>query len=79
MYKRSEKPSEIDLEEKNKMEKLIAEKQMYDEKVSKVTGFVGAFQNKYSRRPSQEEIISNLKDEVDVPEIRVITEQMEAN
>lgn len=76
VYKRSEKPSEIDIEEKNKIEKLITEKNLYNEKVSKVTGFVGAFQNKYSRRPSQEEIMSNLKNEVDVPEIRIITGQM---
>lgn len=79
VYKRSEKPSEIDIFEKNKIEKLIAEKQMYDEKISKVSGFVCAFQNKYSRRPSQEEIISNLKDEVDVPDIKIITEQIDTN
>lgn len=79
LYKRSEKPSEIDIEEKNKIEKLLTEKQMYDENVSKVTGFVGAFQNKYSRRPSQEEIFSNLKNEVDAPDIKIITEQMSAN
>jgi hypothetical protein len=79
VYKRSEKPSEIDISEKNKIEKLITEKQMYDEKISKVTSFVGTFQNKYSRRPSQEEIISNLKDEVDVPDIKIITEQIDTN
>jgi hypothetical protein len=79
VYKRSEKPSEIDIEEKNKIERLISEKQIYNEKISKVTDFVGAFQNKYSRRPSQEEIFSNLKDEIDVPEIRIITEQLNAN
>ena len=79
VYKRSEKPSEIDIEERNKIEKLITEKHIYDEKVSKVNGFIGAFQNKYSRRPSQEEIFSNLKDEVDVPDIKIITDQMDAN
>lgn len=79
VYKRSDKPSEIDIEEKNKIEKLITEKYLYNEKVSKVNGFIGAFQNKYSRRPSQEEIFSNLKNEVDIPEIRIITEQIDSN
>tara|TARA_B100000768_G_scaffold49240_3_gene48042 strand:- start:11404 stop:12249 length:846 start_codon:yes stop_codon:yes gene_type:complete len=79
VYKRSDNPSEIDIEEKNKIEKLITEKYLYNEKVSKVNGFIGAFQNKYSRRPSQEEIFSNLKNEVDIPEIRIITEQIDSN
>ena len=79
VYKRSDKPSEIDIEEKNKIEKLITEKYLYNEKVSKVNGFIGAFQNKYSRRPSQEEIFSNLKNEVGIPEIRIITEQIDSN
>ena len=70
---------EIDIEEKNKIEKLITEKYLYNEKVSKVNGFIGAFQNKYSRRPSQEEIFPNLKNEVGIPEIRIITEQIDSN
>lgn len=77
LYKRNEKQSEIDTVERNKIEKLIVEKSLYDEKFSKVNNFISTFKNKYSRRPSQEEIISNLKDEVELPDIRIIADQIE--
>ena len=73
VYKRSDKITEIDLAEKNKLEKMIYEKQEYNQKISKVTGFIENFQNKYSRRPSQDEIFSNLKNELDMPEIKIIS------
>lgn len=76
VYKRIEKQYEIDLVEKNKMEKIIVEKNLYDEKFSKVNTFISTFQNKYSRRPSQEEIISNLKDDIELPDIKIISDQI---
>lgn len=76
VYKRTEKNIEFDLAEKNKIEKLINEKQEYTEKFSKVSNFISTFQNKYSRRPSQEEIVSNLKNELEVPDIKIITDQL---
>ncbi len=79
VYKRSDKILELDLAEKNKIEQMINEKQEYNEKICKVTDFIYTFQNKYSRRPSQEEIASNLKNQVDVPEIKIITEQIHTN
>jgi len=77
VYKRTDKITEIELTEKNKLEKMITEKQDYDHKFSKVTNFINTFQNKYSRRPSQEEIFSNLKNEVGVPEIKIIIQQID--
>lgn len=76
VYKRTEKNIDFDLAEKNKIEKLINEKQEYTEKFSKVSNFISTFQNKYSRRPSQEEIVSNLKNELEVPDIKIITDQL---
>ncbi len=77
VYKRTDKITEIELTEKNKIEKMITEKQDYDQKFSKVTNFINTFQNKYSRRPSREEIFSNLKNEVGVPEIKIIIQQID--
>lgn len=78
VYKRNEKNIDFDLAEKNKIEKLIIEKQEYTEKFSKVSNFISTFQNKYSRRPSQEEILSNLKNELEIPDIKIITDQLSA-
>tara|TARA_B110000977_G_scaffold116766_1_gene150846 strand:+ start:15495 stop:16340 length:846 start_codon:yes stop_codon:yes gene_type:complete len=75
IYKRSEKITEFDLAEKNKFEKLMFEKQEYTKKISKVSEFIYNFENKYSRRPSDEEIISNLKNEVSVADIKIIIDQ----
>lgn len=75
IYKRSEKFTEFDLTEKNKFEKLMFEKQEYTKKISKVNEFIYNFENKYSRRPSHEEIISNLKNEVSVADIKIIIDQ----
>ena len=77
VYKRVEKQYEIDLAEKNKIEKLIVEKNLYDEKFLKVNTFITTFQNKYSRRPSQEEIISNLRDDIELKDIRIISDQIQ--
>lgn len=76
VYKRTDKNIDFDLAEKNKIEKLITEKQEYTEKFSKVSNFISTFQNKYSRRPSQEEILSNLKNELEIPDIKIITDQL---
>lgn len=76
VYKRTDKNIEFDLAEKNKIEKLINEKQEYTEKFSKVSNFISTFQNKYSRRPSQEEILSNLKNELEIPDIKIIIDQL---
>lgn len=76
VYKRSDKISDFDLNEKNKLEKMIIEKQEYIQKSVKVTDFIDNFQNKYSRRPSQEEIFSNLKNEIGVSDIKIITQEI---
>jgi hypothetical protein len=76
VYKRSDKISDFDLNEKNKLEKMIIEKQEYIQKSVKVTDFIDNFQNKYSRRPSQEEIFSNLKNEIGLPDIKIITQEI---
>lgn len=76
VYKRTDKITEFELTERAKIEKMIIEKQDYNHKFSKVTSFINTFQNKYSRRPSYEEIFTNLKHEIDVPEIKIIIEQI---
>lgn len=73
VFQRRDNVIDINVDEKIKYEKIINEKAEYTEKTAKVSDFISTFQNKYSRRPSQEEIISNLKNEISISDIRIIT------
>jgi hypothetical protein len=76
VFKRPDNLIEIDMAEKIKYEKIIIEKEEYTEKAAKVSNFISTFQNKYSRRPSQEEIISNLKNVMTIADINIITSDL---
>lgn len=76
VYKRSEKPSEIDVNEKIRIEKLLYEKEEYKNKSKAVLSFIDTFKSKYGREPSDDELYSNLKDiSLTPPEIKIIVEQ----
>ena len=75
VYKRITKNIEINQSERNKLEKLALDREKYRRNYTKVYEFISTFREKYSRQPSQEEIISNLK-EIDLPEIHVIINEI---
>jgi hypothetical protein len=76
VYKRSEKLSEIDVNEKVRIEKLLFEKEEYKNKSRIILSFIDTFKAKYGREPSDDELYSNLKDlNLTPPEIKIIVEQ----
>ena len=75
VYKRITKNIEINQSERNKLEKLALDREKYRRNYTKVYEFISTFREKYSRPPSQEEIISNLK-EIDLPEIHIIINEI---
>jgi len=75
VYKRITKNVEINQSERNKLEKLAIDREKYRRNYTKVYEFISTFKDKYSRPPSQEEIISNLK-EIDLPEIHIIINEI---
>ena len=75
VYKRITKNIEINQSERNKLEKLALDREKYRRNYTKVYEFISTFREKYSRQPSQEEIISNLK-EIDLPEIHIIINEI---
>tara|TARA_B110000483_G_scaffold231777_1_gene298550 strand:+ start:3581 stop:4426 length:846 start_codon:yes stop_codon:yes gene_type:complete len=75
VYKRITKNIEINQIERNKIEKLALDREKYRRNYTKVYEFISTFKDKYYRQPSQEEIISNLK-EIDLPEIHIIINEI---
>ena len=75
VYKPITKNIEINQSERNKLEKLALDREKYRRNYTKVYEFISTFRDKYSRPPSQEEIISNLK-EIDLPEIHIIINEI---
>lgn len=75
VYKRITKNIEINQSERNKLEKLAIDREKYRRNYTKVYEFISTFKDKYSRPPSQEEIISNVK-EIDLPEIHIIINEI---
>ena len=65
----------IEEQERSKIEKVLVEKEMYKENLLKVRNFNTQFQLKYSRRPSLEEINTNLKD-IDPVELKYIVDDV---
>lgn len=60
VFKRMVKTSDVEQGEKSKLENLIRERENYTKKYNTVSGFITEFTSKYSRKPSKEEITSNL-------------------
>ena len=60
VFKRNVKPMDIEHGEKSKLESLVRERENYRKKYNSVSGFIDEFTVKYSRKPSREEITSNL-------------------
>ena len=75
VYRRITKNIEINQSERNKLEKLALDREKYRRNYTKVYEFISTFKDKYYRPPSQEEIISNLK-EIDLPEIHIIINEI---
>ena len=65
----------IDILEKEKIENEENEKSKHNIKVTMVTNFIDSFTKKYSRRPSVDEILSNLVD-VSAYDLRVIMSEL---
>lgn len=60
VFKRIEKNIDIEHGEKTKLQSLVHERENYRKKYDVVSSFVDEFTVKYSRKPSKEEITSNL-------------------
>lgn len=65
----------IDILEKEKIENEENEKSKHKIKVTMVTNFIDSFTKKYSRRPSVDEILSNLVD-ISAYDLRVIMSEL---
>ncbi len=76
VFKRSTKKLDIEHGERSRIEKLIIERDNYRQNYNKVYEFVVSFREKYSRRPSNEEIISNVT-EIELPEINMIINELQ--
>ena len=75
VFKRSTKRLDIEQGDRSRIEKLIIERDNYRQNYNKVYEFVTSFREKYSRRPSNEEIISNVT-EIELPEINMIINEL---
>ncbi len=64
----------IEKDEKQKLEKLVLERNNYKQKESEVNAFIQEFKDKYSRHPSQDEIFSNVNN-IDSSELKIILKQ----
>lgn len=60
VFKRIVKNIDIEHGEKSKLESLVHERENYRKKYNTVSSFIDDFTIKYSRKPSKEEITSNL-------------------
>tara|TARA_X000001036_G_scaffold150423_1_gene142848 strand:- start:20005 stop:20850 length:846 start_codon:yes stop_codon:yes gene_type:complete len=76
VFKRSTKRLDIEQGDRSRIEKLIIERDNYRQNYNKVYEFVTNFREKYSRRPSNEEITSNVT-EIELPEINMIINELQ--
>jgi hypothetical protein len=75
VFKRSTKRLDIEQGDRSRIEKLIIERDNYRQNYNKVYEFVTNFREKYSRRPSNEEIMSNVT-EIELPEMNMIINEL---
>ena len=76
VFKRSIKKLDIEQGDRSRIEKLIIERDNYRQNYDKIYKFIVSFKEKYSRHPSNEEIISNNCD-IDLPEINMIINELQ--
>jgi len=74
VYKSTELSS-INVEDRFQLKKLIDERDKFKSNHNRVSTFIDNFEIKYSRHPSQDELISNLKD-IELPELKIILNQL---
>tara|TARA_Y100001958_G_C21245957_1_gene576036 strand:- start:3376 stop:4230 length:855 start_codon:yes stop_codon:yes gene_type:complete len=65
----------IQTDEKDKLRRLTLERDKHHNNVSIVRNFIDTFQNKYSRHPSQDEMVSNLQG-ISIPDLKIILEEI---
>ena len=75
VYKRQNKNLDIEQGERNKIERMLIERDDYKQKYNRVADFVYNFKNKYSRQPSREETISNVQG-IELPEMELIMTEL---
>ena len=75
VYKRQNKNIDIEQGERNKLEKLVIERENYRQKYSRVNDFIINFKIKYSRNPSKEEVMFNITD-IEIPELEIIIKEL---
>lgn len=75
VYKRQNKNIDIEQGERNKLEKLVIERENYRQKYSRVNDFIINFKIKYSRNPSIEEVMSNITD-IEIPELEIMIKEL---
>jgi hypothetical protein len=75
VYKRQNKNLDIEQGERNKIERMLIERDDYKQKYNRVSDFMYNFKNKYSRQPSREETISNVQG-IELPEMELIMTEL---
>ena len=75
VYKRQNKNIDIEQGERNKLEKLVIERENYRQKYSRVNDFIINFKIKYFRNPSIEEVMSNITD-IEIPELEIMIKEL---
>ena len=70
------KVNTIEITEKNRIEKLLIEREDYKNKSKNVWSFIETFKAKYGREPSEDEMYSNLRNiDLTPSELKIIIEQ----
>ena len=75
VYKRQIKNVDIEHGERDKLEKLVIEREKYRKNQDRVNNFISNFRIRYSRHPSKEEIMSNIQD-IETPELELIITEL---
>ena len=74
IYKNSPQ-TEITIHEQTQIKKITNERDNYKRNVEYVRSFINSFEMKYSRHPSQDELISNIKD-ISSPDLKIILQEI---
>jgi hypothetical protein len=75
IYK-SQPQIEITIQEQAQFKKITNERDNYKQNVERVRSFISSFQMKYSRYPSHDELLSNIKD-VAAPDLKIILQEIQ--
>lgn len=66
---------EITIQEQTQLKKITNERENYKQNVERVRSFISSFQMKYSRHPSQDELMSNISD-ISTPDLKIILQEI---